>query len=221
LSGLAGAPDYSFRSALEDSWRAAGLDENVLDGEDAAARKAVDDAIQRRKIVAAHYQHADGTSFAAPITASVIAQMIEVNPSLTPAAVKNILISTATRLGGHPAIRQGFGVVNARLAMDRARSETHVLDSSAHHPPRIEGDSIVFSFHDHNARSVSLAGDFNVWNTKANPLVLCEDKIWRVRIPCKFHVDGTRWTEDRSHLLKEDDGFGGFNSLLRVAGISE
>ncbi|HEY3580689.1 MAG TPA: S8 family serine peptidase [Pyrinomonadaceae bacterium] len=52
----------------------------------------VEAALQQEKIVAAHYQHVDGTSFAAPIVASVVAQMIEANPRLTPGAIKNILV---------------------------------------------------------------------------------------------------------------------------------
>ena len=42
------------------------------------------------EIVATHYSHVDGTSFATPIVSSIVAQMIEANPKLTPGAVKNI-----------------------------------------------------------------------------------------------------------------------------------
>ena len=37
-------------------------------------------------VISGAYKHVDGTSFAAPIVASIAAQMIEANPALTPAA---------------------------------------------------------------------------------------------------------------------------------------
>ena len=78
--------------------------------------------IQEGKIIATHYQHVDGTSFAAPAVASLIARMIEVNPMLTPTAVKHILISTANRIAGAEAMRQGYGVVNGRDRSSEARA---------------------------------------------------------------------------------------------------
>lgn len=44
-------------------------------------------------------------------------------------------------------------------------------------------------------------------------------------IPCqpvgryryKLLIDGAWWTEDTSHGLKEEDGFGGFHSILNIA----
>src|ERR1044072_2335245 len=73
----------------------------------------------------AHYQHVDGTSFAAPIVTSIVAQMIEANPQLTPGVIKNILISTADRIAGAAAVRQGYGVVNAPRAVALAKQEQH------------------------------------------------------------------------------------------------
>lgn len=105
-------------------------------------------------MIAAHYQHVDGTSFAAPVTASVIAQMLEANPNLTPAAVKNILISTAQKLAHQPLIRQGYGVLNANLAVAQALRETHFLRSENYAPPRVENNKIVFYFHDDTAENV-------------------------------------------------------------------
>lgn len=177
-----------------------------------------------RKIIAAHYQHVDGTSFAAPIVASVVAQMLEVKPNLTPAVVKNILISTAARLSGFPAIRQGFGVLNANSAVEKSLSETHFFDQEMLAPPRVEGRKIVFFYHNDTAKTVNLAGDFNDWNADETPFVECEDGLWRAEIPClpagkyryKFVANGELWTEDASNGMKEEDGFGGFHSILPV-----
>ncbi|MEZ4295744.1 MAG: S8 family serine peptidase [Polyangiaceae bacterium] len=76
------------------------------------------------KVLSGHYKHVDGTSFAAPIVASVAAQMLEANPSLTPQKLKRILCGTARRLPGIPPERQGFGCVQPRAAIEAARAAT-------------------------------------------------------------------------------------------------
>lgn len=222
LSTLASAPDYLFAKLLPELGSLAGL--GPAAGPD-AARAEVERLLRGRKIVASHYQHVDGTSFAAPIAASVVAQMLEANPRLSPAVVRNILVSTARRLAGFPAVRQGFGILNAGPAVEASRSERHFLSGDDHAPPRIEKDRIIFSFHDDAASSVDLVGDFNGWARASDKFRKFAGGIWRASIPCrppgryryKFLVDGERWTEDRSHGLKEEDGFGGFNSILELA----
>lgn len=72
------------------------------------------------KLVSKHYKEVDGTSFAAPIVASVVAQMLEARPDLTPQAVKQILIHTAKRVPHFPAERQGWGIVQPKAAVARA-----------------------------------------------------------------------------------------------------
>ncbi|REJ75992.1 MAG: serine protease [Acidobacteria bacterium] len=219
LSALYSAPDYLFAKLLPVLGPIAGIGR---ESEPAAARTEVESHMQTRKIVAAHYQHVDGTSFAAPIAASIVAQMLEANPGLTPSVVKNILVSTARRLAGFPSVRQGFGIVNAAAAVAAARSETHFLSKEDYSPPRIEGRRIVFSFHDDNATDVKLVGNFNDWNETSDSFYSCRNGLWCASTPClpkgryayKFLVDGKRWTEDGSHGLKEEDGFGGFNSIL-------
>ena len=224
LSMLATAPNYAFGPMLAESWRAAGLSADILRMDPDSARRLVEFALHRRKIISTHYQHVDGTSFAAPIAASVIALMLEANPRLTPAAIKNILISTASRLSGRPAVRQGFGVINAKASVELAEREVHDLPDDRFHPPRVAGQAIVFRYHDDTAKSVSLSGDFNRWGSDV--FEKCADGLWKITIPCqpagryryKLLIDGSKWTEDPSHLSKEEDGFGGFNSVLVVRG---
>lgn len=78
--------------------------------------------IARRKLITPHYQHADGTSFAAPIVSGIVAQMLEINPKLTPTKVKEMLCQTARKLPDVPAERQGAGVVNPVHALKIARN---------------------------------------------------------------------------------------------------
>src|SRR5262249_43522874 len=138
----------------------------------------IETALKRQKIVATHYQHVEGTSFAAPIVTSIVAQMIEANPKLTPGAVKNILISTADRISNAPAIRQGYGVVNARRAVELAKKERHALNTIGCNPPRVENGHLIFIYHDDDARHVSLVGSFNDWNEASNPLMKDSMGLW-------------------------------------------
>ncbi|HLN98338.1 MAG TPA: S8 family serine peptidase, partial [Pyrinomonadaceae bacterium] len=138
LSQLAAAPDYRLPSLARELEEKAELPESVAVADVNAIRTHIESALENHKIVASHYQHVDGTSFAAPIVTSIITQMIEANPQLTPGAIKNILISTADRIGSAAAIRQGFGMVNARRALELALREAHALNTVGCSPPRVE-----------------------------------------------------------------------------------
>jgi serine protease AprX len=83
-------------------------------------RRLARERINEQKFIHPHYQHVDGTSFAAPIVSSVIAQMLEANAALTPAQVKQLLMDTAEPLDDVPLERQGAGVVNAGAAVEAA-----------------------------------------------------------------------------------------------------
>ncbi len=83
-------------------------------------RLLVEVKIKNNNVISGHYKHVDGTSFAAPIVSSVVAQMLEVNPRLTPQQVKKILMETASRLPGIDPDRQGRGVVSPKLAVAMA-----------------------------------------------------------------------------------------------------
>ncbi len=100
-----------------------GIDPEIdaaADREIHSIRQLITLKIRRENVITQHYKYVDGTSFAAPIVSSVIAQMIEANPRLTPSAIKRILISTAERLPQYETDRQGWGVVDARKAVERA-----------------------------------------------------------------------------------------------------
>jgi serine protease AprX len=82
------------------------------------ARSLVLRRIAEEKLITADYKHVDGTSFAAPIVASIVAQMLEARPSLTPAEVKMLLMGTAVRLPNVPPEAQGYGIVQANRAIE-------------------------------------------------------------------------------------------------------
>ena len=233
LSQLDSAPDYLLDRIAKASgdtkqgrlWKRAGLSEALRQAPLATIRAEIESLLRENKIVATHYQHVDGTSFAAPVVASVVAQMLEANPGLGPAAVKHILISTADRIKEAPAIRQGFGAINARRAVEEAARERHESEAIYFCPPRVNSDKLEFTYHNDSAWSVALAGDFNGWALTATR---CERKgngVWRAlmllpppgRYRYKLVVNGERWIEDPANAMKEPDEYGGFNSILHIA----
>ncbi len=76
--------------------------------------------LRQESLITKHYKYVDGTSFSAPIVSSLVAQMLEANPTLTPQQVKSILIMTAERLPHYEVDRQGWGVVDPRRAVEMA-----------------------------------------------------------------------------------------------------
>lgn len=222
LSLLAGAPDYQLPKLARDLRQQAELPEQVVVSDVATIRAFIESTLHLLKIVATHYQHVDGTSFAAPIVASIVAQMLEANPELTPGAVKNILISTAERITTAPAIRQGYGVVNARRAVGLALIEKHPLQTIGCRPPQAKNGKLVFLYHDDLAQTVSLAGEFNGWSAKS--LSRNDAGLWLTELDpppagsyqYKFVIDGQRWIEDPNNGLKVPDNYGGLNSLIVV-----
>lgn len=74
-------------------------------------------------------------------------------------------------------------------------------------------------------QSVSVAGTFNGWDPAAAPLSDDDaDGIWEktLKLPpgehqYKFVVNGTQWFPDDFAMATTDDGFGGQNSVVRVA----
>ncbi len=83
-------------------------------------RQLITIKLREGNVINEHYKFVDGTSFASPIVASIVACMLEANPKLTPHQVKKILIDTAERVSGVEVERQGWGVVVPRKAVELA-----------------------------------------------------------------------------------------------------
>jgi len=146
LSRLANATDYELPNLAKELRHEARLPEALMANSPDSIRAAVETMLRDNKIVATHYQHVDGTSFAAPIVASIIALMLEANPNLSPSLVKQILIATADRISNRPVGRQGYGAVNAKRAIEAARREQHVHQSNHFMPPRVAGGKLIFLY---------------------------------------------------------------------------
>lgn len=100
-----------------------GVDKDLDEARDLAPallRQLITIKLQEGNVINEHYKFVDGTSFASPIVASIVACMLEANPKLTPQQVKRILMGTAERVEGIAVERQGWGVVVPRKATEMA-----------------------------------------------------------------------------------------------------
>jgi serine protease AprX len=185
----------------------------------------VERLLKDNKIIHPYYQHVDGTSFAAPIVTSVVAQMLEANAKLTPDAVKHILTSTADRVPYFPLIRQGFGILDAREAVAEATKENAFETYKVPPSPLIEDGALVFVYHNTEAKTVHLVGDFNHWRKDSLPFTRSADGLWRIVIPApapgrycyKYILDGRQWAHDPGNAMREPDIFNGFNSIVKIS----
>ncbi|MEO8772573.1 MAG: S8 family serine peptidase [Ferruginibacter sp.] len=217
--------DEKLKYELPDLFGKTQLDNSVLQtGDVNYLRNTIVKRIQTCKYISPAYMHVDGTSFAAPIVSSVIAQLLEVNPSLTPADVRTILFTTAQRLKGLEAVRQGFGCIQPRKAIIKVLKKE--LFSKTKVTPYVNclKRTIEFYTQADTASQVSLAGSFNDW---AQDVLLMEpgmNSLWKIEIPIlpagryqyKFFVDEKIWMEDVCNPYRETDGFSGFNSILKI-----
>jgi serine protease AprX len=119
---LDNAPDEELHALIEQN---AGVDKDLDEACDLPVpllRQLITIKLREGNVITQHYKYVDGTSFASPIVASIIACMLEANPALTPPQVKRILIETAERLPSIEVDRQGWGVVAPRRAVELALS---------------------------------------------------------------------------------------------------
>lgn len=174
-----------------------------------------------QKIVGTYYEHADGTSVAAPLVSGTIAQLLELRPELTPAEVRRILLQTSRRLPNASRERQGRGVLRAADAYSVASAAEHRLLRTVLGPERVD-DTLVFRLYHPEAKKVEIAGDFTEWKPQA-----MKDEgegVWShtLELPMgnperrayKFLYDGKEWEEDRHNPYCEPDRMGGLNSLV-------
>jgi len=105
-------------------------------GPTADGRRKPDVLVQGQQVPAAwddgQYAQVGGTSFASPQVTGIVAQMLQVNPSLGPIEVRHLLRQTASQAHA-PDTTRGWGIVNAETAVRTAewlarQSAPQVLD---------------------------------------------------------------------------------------------
>jgi serine protease AprX len=221
---LAGASDRVLDKSMESSYVQTRLNKKMQNLPASEIRIAIQEYMNEQKFIHPHYQHVDGTSMAAPIVSGVVAQILEANPSLTPARVKEILMTTADPLNDAPAERQGAGVINAGRAVAAALRVSGGLLQGIPISPNIAPQEITFYYYDPSAQAVALIGSFNGWQSNDGEMVQIRPGLWEgvLDVPgrgthrYKFLIDRSRWVHDPENLLRIEDGFGGFNSLITI-----
>ena len=184
---------------------------------------AIKNRIMETKYFSPDYMHVDGTSFAAPITTSVIAQMLEANPALTTQQVREIILSTATKLHGTTIIRQGFGLIHPRKAVAKA---LHINGGEEIISPLIDlkSKTITFFHKEIGAGKIVLSGTFNNWSRNQNFMEPVKNGLWKIEIPLpdkgihqyKYVIDDITWKPDIYNPLRQADGFNDWNSKLVI-----
>ncbi len=149
----------------------------------AAGDKSAEERIAQQKLISPFYQHVEGTSFAAPIVASVAACLLEANPALTPQAVREILIAAARPVAGAPAERQGAGALDAGLAVAMALESGEGRVNRHARTPEISHGRVIFHLHERAARSVQVVGSWNGWQAPGLAAREVRPALWQAELP--------------------------------------
>jgi serine protease AprX len=180
------------------------------------------------KLVTPYYQHVEGTSFAAPVAAAVAATLLEANPALAPARLRELLLASAHRVPGAPLERQGAGALDAGRAVALALRDRHTRESELGRTPLTHDGCVRFLLHDHAAGRVRLYGSWDGWGAGVEARAV-EPGLWEARLArpapgsygYKFRLDEARWLDDPANPRRAHDGHGGFNSLVAIQRADE
>lgn len=224
LFAIKNAPEKYRKAVAANLLYRTPLPGNLLSAPLAQLDKAIAERIEKARYISPHYQHSDGTSFAAPVVSSVIAQMLEANPTLNPADIRELLLRTARKLPGFPEQRQGYGVIHPLSAVYHAERERHPFPPYFNPVIDYEKRTIQFHCHDETAGRVAVSGSFNSWQEPALSLRKAGIHHWegttavfpKGKYAYKYVADGKEWRSDMRNLFREPDGLGGFNSLIFI-----
>jgi len=151
--------------------------------------------------------------------------MLQARPHLLPRTVRGILFTTSRPLKHIPVERQGHGVVEPATALQNTLREDHVFKTRPLSPFfDFANNKIIFYYHDHHARRVTVAGSFNNWQPEQYLFTNDGNGLWTAEIPIlpaghysyKFVVDEQRWIDDPENPFREPDRYNGLNSRLII-----
>lgn len=120
--------EKALRRLLVSGYADLGLRRHEVERPDDALYARLQARINSLKLIDAKHQHVDGTSVSAAILTSVVAQMLEANPYLTPDLIRSILMETAQPVANIPAERQGAGAITPRAAVLAARQLQPIIE---------------------------------------------------------------------------------------------
>jgi serine protease AprX len=181
--------------------------------------------IAAQKLITPHYQHVEGTSFAAPMVAGTIACMLEANPALTPFDVRRILLETAQPVPNASEARQGAGALNAAGAVTAALALKDRTGGLAFKSPHVEGDRVTFVYRDPRCRQVRVRGEWDGWSEPGLVARRVEEGVWTAEMPkpapgfyaYRFLIDDKTWIDDPENPQRRTNLYGEFDSVLVVS----
>lgn len=189
-----------------------------------------------------YYQHVDGTSISVAQVSAVAAQMVQANPALMPAQIKQLIIDTALPLPHQPVERTGAGLIQPTRAVAAAMRVVGGplvgLPFSGTSPELWPAAPLVGSkmaedaarhyvgLWSPRARTVSVVGDFNKWQVGAWPLVNVRGGWWHgtLQLPpgrhhYRFWVEGddaAAFLPDPENPVRAESGYADDHSVLIV-----
>lgn len=126
------------------------------------------------------YTQISGTSMATPFVAGTIALMLDVDPTLTPDEIKQILVSTTTKMPGYADFEVGAGYLNVYAALDKVYNRGKAFQNFSEvafnaqfgsevstEPFHVDYDPSVSGANSVNSRSFEVAPNMNVLNVFA------------------------------------------------------
>lgn len=117
LVQLFGADNMQIRRVLREGYDALNIPRVQALRPTEALYTLLQHRINTDKLIDAEHQHVDGTSVSVAIVSSIVAQLLEVRPNLTPHEVRALLMATAEPLPGIEAERQGCGIIQSARAL--------------------------------------------------------------------------------------------------------
>lgn len=186
----------------------------------------VDSRIAELRLVTPHYQHVEGTSFAAPIVSAVVACMLEANGDLRARDMRDLLTSACHELSGAQRERQGAGAIDAGRAVAAALAAAHGTTTAHVRSPVIDGERPRVCLLDRRAVSVRVLGSWDNWQGPGAVARQHAPGVWQATLgpltrgsyTYKLLIDDVRWIVDPANPVRAHDGVGGWNSALVVPG---
>jgi hypothetical protein len=123
----------------------------------------------------------------------------------------------------HWNVASALGAAIIVIVVLAAVSRTHHETAMNAAGPIESAVTVRLTFYAPQARTVSVAGDFNKWKTDADEMK-GTDGMWSIDLKLRpgvysysFVVNGKSWVADPGAQSYADDGFGSRNAVLRVA----
>ena len=88
-------------------------------------RQSIVRRIQSCKFISRDYIHVDGTSFAASIVTSVIAQLVEANPQLNPRSLREVLFRSAKKHNTLGSVRRSMELSSLKIHFESFKKGSH------------------------------------------------------------------------------------------------